>query len=88
MSTGRIVGYKHGEGDFRGFLGALIIDSKGKRLKITGFLRFERDYGSIADGVEAYKHPGEIAADWVLHWRFPKGKIIEFEYSADGILKR
>lgn len=91
IDKGTVVGYQHAEtGKIQGLMGALILDYKGKRLKISGFTDAERDYWYSNARVEAGFCPGLEATDDVSHHLFRRGTVVEFKYrelSDDGIPK-
>ena len=60
-SEGVVVGYKMGEGKYRGMMGSLILKSKeGKIFKISGFTDSERVLSKIPEISEIYKDCGSL----------------------------
>lgn len=96
---GTVVGYIWGEetdkgSKLLGMLGALILDYKGKRLKLSGFTNAEREMTPIASDPntlqEGYYFPGQQVSNQWSSLHFPIGSQVTFKFrelSDDGIPK-
>lgn len=84
-TEGILVGFTAGENDFEGLIGALILDYKGKRLKLSGMKKHERQMLT-----EVNVDPGKDMPTGSVAQHFKIGDVIEFAYrelSDDGIPK-
>ena len=88
-----VVGYTSGRetelgSKLLGMMGALIVDWKGKRFKVSGFTDQERKFSSGSD--YAQNHPDEDVTPHVTNDNFPLQTVITFKYrelTEDGIPK-
>jgi DNA ligase-1 len=85
------VGYVWGETGIKdtwvGAMGAMIVEWKGKRFKLSGFTAAERGMSESAEGIS---RPGTVVSDHIYNPTFPRGTVITFKYrelSRDGIPK-
>jgi len=91
---GVVIGYTSGvegkTGQLLGKIGALILDFKGKRLKLSGLTHEQREIDPKDIFEYACANPGKELPETYNHHLYPKGTIIEFKYrelSDEGVPK-
>lgn len=96
IDTGRVVGFTSGaETDkgskYLGMIGAVIVETDGKRFKVSGFTDAEREF-KTGDGfaVIAAENPGSTMPDFVDGKIIKRGSFIKYKYrelTDDGVPK-
>jgi hypothetical protein len=77
---GVVIGYKAGEGKYKGMLGALRIQWQAKTFSLSGFTDAERRLTHEGSNW-AEKHPGEVYPGAVnISSRFPMGSTVRFRF--------
>lgn len=98
IEEARVIGYTTGRetekgSQHRGRMGALIVDYKGQRLKLSGFNHSERYlYSTNSDDAYqwAWDHPEEECPEWITNHNFPRNTVVALQYrelTDDGIPK-
>jgi DNA ligase-1 len=85
-AEGVIVGYRWGEGKYRGKLGSMIIDWNGVVFDLSGFTDKERE---VVYHIAAVK-PGQLIPASIECLHFTRGDLVTFKYrelSVDGVPK-
>lgn len=74
-AEGEVIGFEEGKGKLEGLVGALIVKSKGKTFRVTGFTEKEREIGRFPTGTIITYRYLELSDDGIpksaQYWRTP-----------------